>query len=644
MIFKACFRRILYLVLGAMATLLTAGAGMAADFLPPEKAFALTAKALDASKLELKWQVADGYYLYRERLRVHANPTDVKTVDLDTPTAESKFDPNFNKNMEVYHHELTVKVDATQMAKAKDMVIEYQGCAKAGLCYPPQFAKVKWAPGGDGGKLGAVSVAGVEQPDAGAKDVTAPLMATTVQAPAPKPANAAKAAAKPDTADNADMIGRTLATGSLLKTAAVFWFAGLLLSFTPCVLPMVPILSTLIAGQSGVVTRRKGFMLALSYVFGMAIVYACFGIAAGLAGEGLAASLQNPWVLGAFGLMLSTLALGMFGVFELQMPAALQNKAVGWSNKFEGGSYAAVFVMGGLSALILGPCVAAPLAGALVYISQTRDVMIGGTALFFMGLGMGVPLLLVGMSAGSLLPRAGAWMEMVKHVFGIILLGTAVWIISPVIGVQIQMLLWAALLLGAAYVFGGIFPVKQPGLLRLAGVAFAALSALLLVGAASGGKSLLQPLAHLQPATRIVQAGGMEAANSPNATSHGLAFKRVSTIAELDAALAVAAQKQQATMLDFYADWCVACKEFESFTFADPAVHERIAKGQVQLLQVDVTANNAHDKALLKRFSLFGPPGIVFFKGDQPAAVSHQIVGYQNAVDFLVSLDRAQIL
>ncbi len=634
--FGVFFQRVAGSVLAVLCGL-NASTALAAEFLPPEQAFAMTATPVGDNAVQLQWRIADGYYMYRERLTLHAVTKTGQAPALETPKAETKFDANFNKTMEIYHQGLKLTVDRSKL-QGDNFTVEYQGCAQAGLCYPPQFAKVAFTGTGNTTQAKVESVD--EPPAAAAKVATAGALATTPVAAAAT-ANAATAPASP-APDSTDLIGSTLAKGNLFSTAAVFWFAGLLLAFTPCVLPMIPILSSLIAGQSGTVTRRRGFFLALSYVLGMALVYACFGMAAGIAGEGLAASLQNPWVLGVFALVLCTLSLGMFGVFELQMPSFIQNSSVGWSNKLKGGSNIGVFIMGGLSALILGPCVAAPLAGALVYISQTKDLVIGGTALFFMGLGMGVPLLLVGMSAGSVLPRPGAWMEMVKHVFGIILVGTAVWIISPVIGVQVQMLLWAAVFLGLAYVFGGVFAKTQPQLLRLAGVGCAALSALLLVGAASGGKSLLQPLAHFQPGNG--GTGGPAAAGSTqNTATHSLPFKRVSTQAELDTALAQASAKQQVTMLDFYADWCVACKEFESFTFSDPTVQARIAKGEVQVLQADVTANNAQDKALLKRFSLFGPPGIVFMKGAQPANVTHKVIGYQNATDFLTSLDRAKI-
>jgi thiol:disulfide interchange protein DsbD len=370
----------------------------------------------------------------------------------------------------------------------------------------------------------------------------------------------------------------------------------------------------------------------------MALVYAAFGVAAGLAGEGLAAALQNPWVLGGFALMLSVMALSMFGVYELQLPGAIQGRATEWSNRLPGGSMAGVFLMGGISALVVGPCVAAPLAGALVYISQTRNVVLGGLALFSMAMGMSVPLLLVGISAGSLLPRAGAWMERVKQVFGMMLLAVAIWMVSPVLPAAVHMLFWATwLLAGAALlgVFGAATPqhARPPVPARAMGTGLVAVAALLLVGAASGGQSVLQPLAHLRP---VAAASGVM--GSAQASTAHLNFERVTNAEALDAALHQAQQNGQAVMLDFYADWCVACKELETFTFADPAVQQRL-KG-ARLLQADVTANTAQDKALLKRFALFGPPGMVFF---QPAAAGepYKVIGFQNATDFLASLNHA---
>jgi thioredoxin:protein disulfide reductase len=415
----------------------------------------------------------------------------------------------------------------------------------------------------------------------------------------------------------------------------LFWIAGLLLSFTPCVLPMVPILSSLIAGQKTQLTRRQGFTLAASYSLGMAIVYAGFGVLAGLAGEGLAAALQNPWVLGAFALMLFLLALSMFDVYQLQVPASIQSKTTELANRLPGGNLIGVFVMGGISALVVGPCVAAPLAGALVYISQTRDVMLGGAALFAMALGMSVPLLLVGMSAGTLLPRAGAWMEYVKQFFGMMLIAVALWIVSPVLPAGVNILLWALLLLFAASLLGafqGSSTDSASGhgakLIKTLGLASAVMAGILLVSAASGGQSLLQPLAHLKYVSQ-----------TSDQSRHGLDFQRIASNKELDTELATAQKQGKAVMLDFYADWCVACKEYDALTFSNSQVQSRLKN--VKLLQVDVTKNNAEDKALLKRFSLFGPPGIVFFKANGAVTPSYKVVGFESTEQFMSSLDKA---
>jgi thiol:disulfide interchange protein DsbD len=603
---------------------------LADDFLPPEKAFAFSAMPLDASTVRLRWDIAPGYHLYRERISVQADAPGVRWAALALPPGPDEFDANFNKTMAVYRQTLEVDVQLTQGSAALPLTVGWQGCADAGLCYSPDSTQLLVALTGFGAPQNRITQATVSDAAAAAATASPAVVVSFMPNQAVAEVNTRLAAT--------DSIASTLASGSLLRTMGVFWLAGLLLAFTPCVLPMVPILSSLIAGQTGPVSRSKGFSLALAYSLGMALIYAGFGVAAGLAGEGLAAALQNPWVLGGFALLLSTMALSMFGFYELQMPSAIQSRATEWSNSFKGGSYVGVFIMGGVSALVVGPCVAAPLAGALVYISQTKDVVLGGLALFAMALGMSVPLLLVGVSAGSLLPRAGAWMERVKQVFGMMLLGVAIWMVSPVLPAAVQMLLWATWLLTAAAllgVFGATTPQhsRTPVAARASGAGLAALAVVLLVGAASGGQSVLQPLAHI----RTAQAGSLPA----TAAHAGLQFERIANVQALEVALTQAQQQGQTVMLDFYADWCVSCKEFEAFTFSDAAVQKRL--GPVRLLQADVTANNLEDKALLKRFQLFGPPGIVFFDGASAARVIHKVVGYQNAGDFLASLSQAAI-
>jgi thiol:disulfide interchange protein DsbD len=418
-------------------------------------------------------------------------------------------------------------------------------------------------------------------------------------------------------------IAALLQGGRLLAIVPAFVLLGLGLAFTPCVLPMVPILSSIIVGDSGrhgpEGRRTRGFVLSLAYSLGMALVYTVLGVAAGLLGEGLSAALQNPWVLGAFALLIAAMSLSMFGVFQLQVPAALQTRLADASGRQASGKLAGVFVMGAISALIVGPCVAAPLAGALVYISQTRDVLVGGAALFAMAIGMSIPLLLVGLSAGSLLPRAGMWMESVKRFFGVLMLAMALWMVAPVLPGLAQMLLWTALLLGyGCYLLHGRGHWAGMAL----GAACVVLGATQLVGAASGARDPLAPLARF--------TGG--------APAQGLAFTRIKGVEQLDAALA--ATGGRTAMLDFYADWCVSCKEMEKLTFVDPAVKARLK--DTVLLQVDVTANDAQDRAMLKRFGLFGPPGIILFDRQGREIADSRVIGYQDSGKFLGSLAKLQ--
>jgi thiol:disulfide interchange protein DsbD len=408
---------------------------------------------------------------------------------------------------------------------------------------------------------------------------------------------------------------------------AGFLFLGVLLTFTPCVLPMVPILSAIIAGEGKSLNKWRAFTLSLTYVLGMAIAYAAAGIAAAYSGSLLAAALQNAWVLGAFALVFVVLALSMFGFYDLRLPGFLHQHLHSAHKRLRGGQIASVAGMGVLSAIIVSPCVAAPLAGALLYISQTRDVALGGAALFAMALGMGVPLMVVGVSEGALLPKAGAWMDGVRKFFGVLLLAVAVWIVSPVLPPMAQMLAWGALLIGSAMFLRAIDPLPPaaPGWSRLwKGVGILALVAgiAFVVGALSGGRDVLRPLAGL--------GGKAQTASLP------LPWNRVASLGELDDRLNAPGRP---VMLDFYADWCVSCKEMEAFTFSDPQVRAQLDR--MLLLQVDVTANNDADKALLKRFSLFGPPGIIFFDAQGREIKGLRVIGYQGPERFLKTLTLA---
>ena len=601
------------LLLLVNATLALAATGV--EFLPPEQAFRFSARALDARTVEVAFEVVDGYYMYREQFSFAADDAGVRLAPARIPPGKVKFDETFGKELETHRGRVVIAVPVAAAPASFTLTVTSQGCADAGLCYPPMETAARVQLTGFGGD-GSVNV----QVDAGA-----------TAAPLAKPAA---------TSSDSGGIDGALRSGRLWVVMGVFFVAGLLLSFTPCVLPMLPILSSIIVGQTGATStsRSRGLSLALAYSLGMALVYTALGVAAGLAGEGLAAALQNPWVLSGFALMLGLLSLSMFGFFALQLPAFLRDRLDAHASRLQGGRWAGVFAMGGLSALIVSPCVAAPLAGALVYISQTRDVVLGGSALFSLAAGMSVPLLLVGASAGALLPRAGPWMESVKRFFGVLLLGVAWWILSPVLPGPVGVGGWGVLMLVAATSFGAfdrLHEVEGAGarLGKAFGVALAVLGAAQIVGAAAGSSDALQPLLRFAQKTSATGAG---VAGAPAAAGEAPHFQRVRDMAELDAAVRSAGRP---VMLDFYADWCVSCKEMERFTFSDPRVRARLEKAL--LLQVDVTRNSAADRELLKRFNLFGPPGILFFDAQGRELAGQRVIGYQNSAQFLDSLSRA---
>ena len=617
-------------LLGMLALLASGPAVRAADeFLDPEVAFKLSARAGDAQRIEIRFDIAPGYYLYGDKFSVEALPGTVRLGQLQVPKGKVKFDETFQKDVEYFRDSATLVAPVAQGSSTPfKLVVGNQGCADRGLCYPPmqRAFKVEAAAGG----LLTLSLLTEAQSATWTPVATGATGAPDATAIA-RPTATSTASAEPGP------FAQALQSRSLLTVAGVFLLAGLLLSFTPCVLPMIPILSSIIVGQSGHVSRARGFGLALAYSLGMALVYTVFGMAAGLAGEGLAAALQNAWVLGAFALLLALLSLAMFGVYELQMPAGIQTRISNLSGRLQGGQHAGVFLMGGLSALIVGPCVAAPLAGALVYISQTRDVLLGGVALFALASGMSVPLLLVGLSAGSLLPRAGVWMERVKHFFGVLLLAVALWLVSPVLPAWALMLGVAALLLVCAVYLGAFERLSElvtPGraVTKGFGLMLALLATFQLAGMASGGRDLLQPLQHLSAA-----GGAHLGAVASNQAE--LKFQAVANLAALDAAVQGSGKP---VMLDLYADWCVSCKEMEALTFADESVRKRLAR--MTLLRADVTANSADDKALMRKYGLFGPPALLFFAPAGAELSQARVIGFQNARTFGDHLDRIESL
>ena len=639
------FASTLVMLLGLAAVPATA----AEDFLPPEQAFRFEARALDARTVEVAFTVANGYYLYREQFAFAAEDASARLGPAQIPPGKVKFDETFAKNVETYRGRVVIRVPVEAAPAAFTLAVTSQGCADAGLCYPPMQSAARVQLVGFGGD-GRVSVQAVDGNAPAAAGAAAVGTATAGAATSPATANSTAAtplatapggsSGSPGNSSDGGIDG-ALRSGHWWLVLGVFFGAGLLLSFTPCVLPMLPILSSIIVGQSGGSTSRsRGFGLALAYSLGMALVYTALGVAAGLAGEGLAAALQNPWVLGGFALMLAALSMSMFGFYELQLPASLRDRLDAGASRFKGGQWAGVFAMGGLSALIVSPCVAAPLAGALLYISQTRDVLLGGSALFALAAGMSVPLLLVGASAGALLPRAGAWMESVKRFFGVLLLGVAWWILSPVLPASIGVAGWGLLLLMSASLFGAFDRLGESAgagsrLGKAFGVALALLGAAQIVGAMGGATDPLQPLQRFaqKAAPQLTGAAGGGEVTARAAAEGAPRFQRVKDLTELDAAVRSAGRP---VMLDFYADWCVSCKEMEKLTFNDPRVRARL--DTMLLLQADVTQNSPADRALLKRFNLFGPPGILFFDAQGRELAAQRVIGYQDATRFLGSL------
>lgn len=576
-----------------LVLLMCSGFGQAAEpeLLEPEKAFAFSARVVAPDAIEVRYVIAKGYYLYRDKFRFTLEPAAAAAGAPRLPPGIIKKDEFFGE-VAVYRDEVRIALPVAAGGQDGRVVLiaVSQGCADVGVCYVPveQKTELRLAAAGSAPAVGA-SVLGE------------------------------------------DALIAELFRGETWLLIASFFGFGLLLSFTPCVLPMVPILSGIIVGRGHQLTRMHALLLSGAYVLGMAITYALAGVAAGLSGALLSAALQNPWVLGGFALVFVVLALSMFGFYELQLPSSLQSKLAGASGQLHGGHFFGVFVMGMLSALIVGPCVAAPLAGALLYISQSGDAVLGGSALFAMALGMGVPLLAVGASAGALVPKAGPWMESVKRFFGVLLLAVAIYLVSPVFPMAMQMLAWAALLILTGVYLRAIDPLPQGahGFARVSkGVGIIALVAGMayVIGALSGSRDVLQPLSGLRGAATGAPAAGAT-----------VAFQRVGSVAELDAA--VAAAKGKTVMLDFYADWCVSCKEMERYTFTDPAVQSRLA-GMIKL-QADVTAGSADHQALLKRFRLFGPPGIVFFDPAGREIQGLRVIGFQSADKFSTVLDQA---
>ncbi len=543
--------------------------------LEPDQAFRYQLNPIDAKTLQVNFKVAPGYYLYRDRIIFKLKQQKLSSVEF--PSGEFKQDPNFGR-MEVYHHDFSVKLNLPfAPSQIEQLQLSYQGCSEQGVCYAPINKSVS---------LG--------------KQTTAPQ-------------------------DNYSV--KLLASGQWWLIISGFFGLGLLLSLTPCVLPMIPILSGIIVGDKKLhhhaTSRLHAFNLSLAYTLGMALSYTAAGVAAAYSGQLISSSLQSPLVLSLTALLLAALALSTFGWYEIKLPNALQHKLVSTANRFKGGQFISVFFMGVISSLIVSPCVAAPLAGALLYISQTHHVLTGAVALFSLSIGMGVPLLIIGASAKHVLPKAGPWMNLVKYLFGMMMLAVAILLLSPILASALELALWALLVaIPAVYLFR--LSVAR-GLMRwlkyFASLLLAGVSLIYLIAAFTGGHSLLNPLQHLYAG----KSAGQQ-----------VQWIKVTSLDQLHQT--IAQHPDKLVMLDFYADWCIACKEMEKYTFEDPKVISLL--GEFTLIQADVTENTAEQIKLLQQFKLFGPPAIIFFNQSGKEIMNSRVIGFENADIFAKNLTK----
>jgi len=542
------------------------------EFLPVEEAFVLTSTVVDGDTLLVRWVMPEGYYLYRHRFGFKTREgSPLLLGEPVIPAGKAKEDEYFGA-VEVYYHEAEIRVPLLGAIDVQEVGVEYQGCADAGLCYPPE---TRWV----------LLAAAVETEDQG--------------------------------------FVRMLGEGSTASTLLLFLLAGIGLAFTPCVLPMVPILSSIIVGEGPAISRGRAFTLSLTYVLGMAVTYALVGTLVGLFGAelNLQARLQSPPVLIFFAVVFVLLAFAMFGFYEFALPAGLQDRLQRLAPAQSGGKHLSVLIMGAVSSLVVSPCVSAPLAGALVYISQTENAVLGGSALLALGLGMGVPLLILGAGGGGLLPRAGAWMDSVKAVFGVLLLAVAIWLVERVVSPAINLALWAVLLIGSGVWLGALDSDARSGESRTwkaAGVIMLIYGVLLLIGAASGATDPLRPLAQLG-------SGGSGAADETETDAQH--WRPVDSLGDLAREMDAAAGKF--VILDLYADWCISCKVMERRVFPHPEVAPLLAR--FHLTRADITADLPQHREMLEKYGLFGPPSLVFFGPGTEELTAVRIQGEVNA-------------
>ena len=570
------------------------------ELLPPDQAFKFFAVVTDSRNVHVNWEIANGYYLYREKIKLNViNTTDNPLGLYSIPHGTPKEDEAFGQ-VEIFHNELGFDVPLIHTNNSDQTVIlqaTYQGCADRGVCYPPMTKEI---------------------------ELHVPAAQNTIQD---------DSAQATQILSEQDQIVQSLHHDSLGMILISFFGFGLLLSLTPCIFPMIPILSGIIVGHGNRITTARAFMLSLSYVVASAITYTAFGVLAALFGNNLQTTFQQPWIISLFSAIFVLLSLSMFGFYDLELPNSLKTKLHNSSVKHQDGSLWGAAIMGALSSLIVGPCVAAPLAGALIFIGQTGSALLGGSALFFMGMGMGMPLLVLGASAGKLLPKAGTWLYSTKAVFGVLMLGVAIWMLSRILPPAITIILWAMLLILPAIYLNAIDPLPESSsgwrkLWKGVGLMMLAYGLILLIGFSMGNNNPLKPLQGF-------------AVNKAQAAEAGLVFEKVKSLAALKSKLQQAKANHQPVMLDFYADWCISCKEMEAYTFTDPKIRQALTG--FLLLQADVTENSDEDKALLAKYNLVGPPAIIFFGNDMLEKAAHRVIGYQDADTFIKTLQGVKL-
>ena len=586
--------------------------------LPVEQAYIFIPEVGNNGKVMLRWDIQERYYLYRDRITIIPSDT-LEIVSRVNGKTDTKDDPLFG-TVEVFHNNADVALQLRSLTGSPSdgsLKVTYQGCWEGGICYPPVTTTL------DVSDIPA-EIQNTETTSAN------PLLTNPLPASTPKVSQIEQPIASALVSEQ-DQFAQMLSGDSLLLILGAFFIAGLALSLTPCVFPMIPIISSIIAGHGHKITTRRAIFLSMIYVLAVSVTYTIAGVLAGLFGENLQAAFQNSWIIGFFSLIFVLLSLSMFGFYELQLPNSWQSKLNNTSHHQQGGTVTGVAIMGLLSALIVGPCMAAPLAGALIYIGQTGDPVMGGLALFSLSMGMGVPILLIGASAGKLLPKAGHWMDSIKAGFGVALLLMAIWMLDRVVPVAVTMGLTAVVLIIAAIYMRALDSLSHDakGWLKLwkgVGIMLLLYGAALLLGVLSGGNSLLYPLK------------GFASASAANTQASEMSFITVTSIAQLEPLLQDAKKTGKPVMLDFYADWCISCVELDYVTFGDAGVKQALAS--FVRIKVDITANDEDAKALSKSYSVIGPPALIFYNKSGVLQPHLMLVGVIDPKDFISHLAR----